>query len=260
VSADLKARMDFFAEMLRNGNFSRSALSAAFILLYCHLNSRTGRCDPSISTLAAETGMTTRSVKSAIDQLKRSGWWRISREGARGRGGRTNAYAPQFEVVKKTSPVEIEGGEAHDTTSTPKLVKRATLLRPESGEDLRQKVVKHASPKPVKNQEVRLSLGVREVINGAAGRSAFDDFWQAYPSRSPHPNPKEPARLKFEAAVKLGTDPADIIRGALNFAGSVRALGTEQRYIAQATTWLHQKRWGDYQEAPAPELPRAGMI
>jgi hypothetical protein len=99
-----------------------------------------------------------------------------------------------------------------------------------------------------KNQEGRLSLG------------GFDDFWQAYPSRHPHPNPKEPARLKFESAVKLGVDPTVIIRGAVNFATSVRALGTEGRYIAQAATWLHQKRWGDYQEAPRPELPRAGMI
>jgi hypothetical protein len=122
MSADLKVRMDFFAEMLRAGDFSRAALSIAFVLLYSHLNGRTGRCDPSISTLAAETGLTMRGVNKAINEIKRSGWWRIGREGAAARGGRTNSYAPQFEVVNCTSPLGIESGERPDTSSTTKVV------------------------------------------------------------------------------------------------------------------------------------------
>jgi hypothetical protein len=93
-----------------------------------------------------------------------------------------------------------------------------------------------------------------------AARGEFESFWRTYPSRGPHPNPKELARREFASAVKRGVDPAVIVRGAKNFAASAGMLGTDQRYIAQAGTWLRQKRWGDYQEVPKPELPRAGMI
>jgi hypothetical protein len=208
MSADIKTRMDFFAEMLRAGNFSRAALAIAFVLLYRHFNGRTGRCDPSISTLAKEAGLTVRGVKKAIDEIKRSSWWRIGREGTAARGGRTNSYAPQFEVVNYASPVGIESGERRDTSSTAKLVNAGTPVRRESGEQTGKKVVNASTPKPVKNQ-VRLSLGANAprswhrradarlgVLGGnGAAKGGFDEFWEVYPSRSPHSNPKEPARL-----------------------------------------------------------------
>jgi hypothetical protein len=61
---DLVRRMEFYAEMLKAKTFTPSALALAFFLLYRHLNGRTGRCDPSIATLAAETALTLRSVKN----------------------------------------------------------------------------------------------------------------------------------------------------------------------------------------------------
>src|SRR5690242_3259126 len=36
----------------------------------------------------------------------------------------------------------------------------------------------------------------------------FERFWQAYPSRGEHPNPKKPAKQKFQAALKSGVNPA----------------------------------------------------
>src|ERR1700730_10090838 len=112
IKAPLMARLDFFAEMVKANTFTRSALAVAFCLLYRHLNGSTCRCDPSIAVLAQETGLTTRSVKSAINELRERGWWRVSREGAKAVGGRTNAYAPLFEVVKHASPLSRESGEA----------------------------------------------------------------------------------------------------------------------------------------------------
>jgi hypothetical protein len=253
-------RMEFFGEMMKSSTFTRSALSVAFALLYRHLNADTRRCDPSIATLAKETGLTTRSVKSAIDELKRSGWWQINREGAWGRGGRTNGYAPQFEVVKAASPLGLEGGEAHDTSSGVEVMKHRTPVCAESGEAQRQKVVKHPSPKPVKNQEsldLRLPLQPVKMIDGAD--DDFERFWHAYPSRHPHANPKKPARAKFAAAVKRGVDPAVMIRGAENYRAALKRSGTDACYVAQAQTWLNQERWNDYEEAPEPPLLRVGM-
>jgi len=50
-----------------------------------------------------------------------------------------------------------------------------------------------------------------EAKDGA--NSDFEIFWRIYPHRGSFPDPKKPARLKFEA-VKRDVDPAAIITGA----------------------------------------------
>lgn len=90
--------------------------------------------------------------------------------------------------------------------------------------------------------------------NPPAEHPAFATFWSAYPGRGPHPNPRKPAAEKFAAAVKHGADPAAIIRGAENYAATVRREGTEPRFVAQAVTWLNQHRWQDHQAAE-PDRP-----
>jgi hypothetical protein len=261
MTADLMARMSFYQEMLKRKEFSPGALAIAFVLLYRHLNGRTGRCDPSISTLANGTGLTKRTVYSAVNELRKSEWWQVARAGETGRGGRTNLYTPQFEVGRRS-------GELPNTSSIREVVKRRTPVRAESGEVQRQKVVKRASPKPVKNQNQMVDLHrpfasaarshwrVSDIGNRA--NREFETFWQVYPSRRPHSNPKKPARLKFETAISRGADPADIIRGAENYRAIVEATGTDARYVAQAQTWLSQERWNDHSDAEPPRL-RVGM-
>ena len=82
--------------------------------------------------------------------------------------------------------------------------------------------------------------------------SAFAAFWERYPNRGAHGNPRKPALERFTAAVKRGADPAAIIRGAENYAAAVAQERTEPRFVAQAVTWLNQERWQEYQHQPAP--------
>jgi hypothetical protein len=96
----------------------------------------------------------------------------------------------------------------------------------------------------------------RQTEDGA--NSEFEDFWRIYPHRGSFPDPKKPARLKFEAAVTRGVDAGEIIRGAENYRATVEANGTEPRYVAQALTWLNQERWNDYPETADYRL-RVGM-
>lgn len=81
---------------------------------------------------------------------------------------------------------------------------------------------------------------------------AFDRFWLAYPKRGTASNPKQPARISFDKAVKAGADPEAIIAAAGRFDAIERAAaraGTDK--VAQAVTWLNQQRWGDYPETVA---------
>jgi hypothetical protein len=85
------------------------------------------------------------------------------------------------------------------------------------------------------------SLPGLDGLGEVAGQ--FEAFWQAYPSRSPHPNPKKLARANFEAVIKRGVDPAIIVAGAERYARYAAAERTDPKYIAQAATWLNQERW-----------------
>jgi uncharacterized protein YdaU (DUF1376 family) len=78
-------------------------------------------------------------------------------------------------------------------------------------------------------------------------------FWKAYPSRGDAANPKAPALEKFARAVKSGADPEEIIAAAGRYAEIERRAGragTEK--VAQAVTWLNQRRWQDYAAAAPP--------
>lgn len=85
----------------------------------------------------------------------------------------------------------------------------------------------------------------------------FEAFWTAYPKRTPHPNPKQPARLVWDRLIKAGEAPAVIIAGARAYGAAMAKAGTEPQFIAQARTFLGQRRWEEYAETEmAPALPR----
>jgi hypothetical protein len=88
----------------------------------------------------------------------------------------------------------------------------------------------------------------------------FETFWRVYPSRKPHDNPKKPARLKFEAALRRGVDPFSMIQGAENYAGYTRAHIRSPEFIKTAEVWLNKECWIEYQQPLEPEPLRAGMI
>jgi hypothetical protein len=110
----LKRRIRFFDAMMRSGSFTPSEIKVAWALLYRFMNERSGRCDPSVPTLARESGLKDRAVQNALCRLVASGWWRIDvNGGTRTKSGYTNAYAPCFSAVKGVhtrAPDEVHGG------------------------------------------------------------------------------------------------------------------------------------------------------
>jgi hypothetical protein len=237
----LMARLDFFAEMGRAGNFTRAALLVAFNLLYRHMNGTTGRCDPAIGRLAEETGLNQRSVKRAIRELEESSWWSVGRnQGTPGPGGRPNAYRPN-----------LERGDTNVTPSTAKGVTRESPLQAERGDSHGQKGVTRESPEPGKKQEED-SLLVDEAL------LRFEEAWHAYPSRAPHPNPRKRAMIAFKAALRCGADPAAIIRGIANYARYVDEHVGDRQGVAMMATWLNEDRWNDHQEMAQTPPRRLG--
>jgi len=79
-----------------------------------------------------------------------------------------------------------------------------------------------------------------EYISVDAG---FDEFWAAYPKRTPHPNPKKPAKLKYAAIRKQNVSHETIVNAARKYA-KMRE-NQDPMYTAQAVTWLKQWRFED---------------
>jgi hypothetical protein len=73
----------------------------------------------------------------------------------------------------------------------------------------------------------------------------FDEFWTVYPRKKA----KDAARKAYDAAVKRGGDPAEILDGVVAYRDECRRERTEERFIAHAATWLNQGRWKDHVEA-----------
>ena len=81
----------------------------------------------------------------------------------------------------------------------------------------------------------------------------FDEFWAAYPKRSPHSNPKHPAKLKYvNARTRLNVSHETLMEAVRGYAAAVA--GKNPEMIAQAVTWLNQRRWEeDYAPQPAQD-------
>jgi hypothetical protein len=232
----LMARLDFYAEMLRADVFTASALAVAFVLLYRHMNGTTCRCDPARATLAEETGRSEGSIKRAIRELKQSGWWHVGGGGKGAGRGHTNSYQPNSEKT-------IGFGPYSDHQNGP-------LVTPfHSGKWAKSdlEIGSPAAPEPVKNQENSYMV---------CGDSLFEKFWTGYPSRAPHPNPKQPARTKFKAALKRGVDPDAIIRGAENYAFYVDEHVADRQRVAQAKTWRDGQTTAPEAQLSVPSVTR----
>lgn len=97
---------------------------------------------------------------------------------------------------------------------------------------------------PEEHPDAREGKG-KERNNTEGLEMIFEEFWKIYPSRSPHQNPKKPAKDSFIRKVRNGSTADEILEGAKKYADIVRAAKTEPQHVAQAVTFLNQERYKD---------------
>ena len=75
----------------------------------------------------------------------------------------------------------------------------------------------------------------------------FEEFWCTIPRRN-RPHPKHLTRTRWDRIIKNGVKPEDLIAAAREWRKKeeeLKLIGTE--FVPMASTWLHQKRFLDYQ-------------
>lgn len=94
------------------------------------------------------------------------------------------------------------------------------------------------------------------VANATRSPDLFPEFWKEYPKRDGS-NPRAPAEKVFRSAVKSGANPEAIIAGAKRYKRDLEKRGqVGSSYVAQALTWLRQRRWDDYSEPIFAVIPK----
>jgi hypothetical protein len=248
MAASLTDRISLLTRIMSDPRCTRADLAVAFVLVCVRYNSGTGRCDPSGSSIAKDAGTTQRNAIKAVRHLTKLGYLEVKfGAGTTGKYGSTNSYLPKFDFENTKTP--------HVTQDTPCRIEHGVEGLSHAPSDVAQgqNGLSQATPKPVR-EPVRLSSPQRAEEEEIARQ--FEAFWQAYPSRRPHPNPRKPALLKFAAAIKCGVDPAVIIAGAGRYSAYVKRQIKETNFIRQAVTWLRNDGWTDSYE---PEERRLGV-
>jgi predicted transcriptional regulator len=206
---------------------------------------------PSMADIASRTRVRRQDVPRSLRRLERVGALRRQNQRA-GAGWGRNSYVVVLDKPAVSADLRT-GGVREDADRV------SVGLRTGCPQIDTPSVRKSADPIEEEKEETH-SAHARARVDGDANGGWFDEFWRVYPHRGSHADPKKPAQLKFEALLRRGIDPADIVRGAEHYRATIERDGTEPRYVAQAITWLNQERFVDHQQQPPARQPlRAGM-
>lgn len=209
--------------MIRDRRVPRSAL-----LVYASLSSRSGLGGiyPGQTTIAAECGLSVRTVRSMLAELEALGVIeRVRRVRAEGRGRLSDGY-----VLHPNAALNVAEEQAAESAG--KSDQPANLDRPTGNQP-------HLVP--------LIEVEPLEVEPAAARVVGFADFYMAYPRKVA----KEDARKAWDQQLKRGVDPQLILDGARRYAADPNL--PDKRFIPLPATWLRAGRWDD-----EPEAPRSG--
>jgi hypothetical protein len=253
---------------MTRGQFARVPVRAAnlrhlsardlrvLIAIAAHLNSE-GFAYPGITRIAALAAVDRSKVPSSIKKLVAAGLVRARRRRDESGDFASTVYEILFknpEVLPLVGTPVPPGGN----TDVPRSGNAVLPLVATPGVPTGGNLTDHSFNRPSNRHTTHRR--VEQYAVNAVPDAQFEEFWQKYPSRGGHNNPKKPAREKFLAAIERGVDPKLIITAAANYASFITRSGTDGKYVKQAQFWLSHESWEQYGAPDEPEPLRAGMI
>jgi hypothetical protein len=212
-----------------------------------------GFCWPSQEKLAEDAGISRRHVISIVNHLADIGLVRKSSRAAGVSGRVFNVYqlvkSDADDVKSDACDVKLEAhdvksddaADVNSTTSSRELSSHYTIIEP-----IKDNNPPIAPPKQKPARKRKASV----VVNYSP---AFEAFWAAYPKRQGG-NPKFEAWRSYSQLIDAGVSHDAIMVGTLAYA----AQADDPRYIAQAVTFLNQRRFEDDYKPVAAKKIRIG--
>jgi Helix-turn-helix domain len=255
-----------------------------------HLRVKTGRCDPTYPTLAAESHVSERNIYRLIPLLERTGWLAVQRAGGRLRNQYTllNPANPA-KAVSGLNPAKAVSGLPMSTLpneATNPAITESGLTLPYVGRQKAKRAKRKAEEELDSRAPHFASLGDSQAeppqtparaglaepkergrrgrkkesaakpqarISPAEVAERFERFWAAYPRKVA----KEAARRAYDKALERGVTPAVLLAGAQRYAAERQ--GEPPRYTKHPATWLNGGCWED-ELSGAPVIDQAGNV
>lgn len=231
------------------------AAKLVYFRLLAHMNTKTGRCDPSYQTLANGTSLTRRGIIDMIKLLETVDLLTVERSsgGAPGSGNSVNRYVIHLPSGGEDSSLGVVN-KFHQGSEDSSLGVVKTVHQ--RGEENSTRGVNTVHPNTViehGKETGNLNTGNEHVPRerhfdrgsveeGPDIDESFRSFWKQYPRKV---NEKK-ARAAYARAIRSGAAPDMIMQAAMRYVAE--RSGQSERYTAHAATWLDNRRWED--EAP----------
>jgi Helix-turn-helix domain len=226
-----------------------------------HHNIETGRCDPSLDTLASGISMSARHVRRMLNELEEAGWLIVAKSvGGRRQGDDYNSHSFKLSVpVTRTGESGLNPDTVvRDNESNPDKPGRLTRTNGVANPDtvVRQEKSESTAKRTAKKKDSlqpRLDLDEdrrREVVPASPPESnntddGFPEFYSQYPKRVA----RAAAEKAYRGVITKGlATPEQLINGAMRYAAE--RSGQDPKFTKHASTWLTHGCWDDEPAKP----------
>lgn len=200
--------------------------------------------DYSIAGLVAISKENETAIKSALNELKRFGYLKVTKHMPNETESGRIEYAydiyeqPSDKIAKENLALDKQGIENLGLENQGQLNTNKTNTNKTNTNN------KENNDHPAKPSDQELN---RE----------FEDLWHLYPRKQG----KAKALEAYKRARKAGVDKTTVLDGISRYNAQIKANKTKAKYIMQGSTWFNGKRWEDeYTNQPAALMTKQEQI
>ena len=184
--------------------------------------------DYSIAGLVAISKENETAVKSALNELKRFGYLKVTKQMPNETESGRIEYAydiyeqPSDKIAQENLALDKQGIENLGVENQGQLNTNKTITNNQITNN------KENNDQPAKPSD-------QELLN------EFEDLWHIYPRKQG----KAKALEAYKRARKAGVDKSTVLDGISRYNAEIKAKKTASKYIMQGSTWFNGKRWED---------------
>lgn len=231
-------------------------------------------CHPSVAQVAVKASLSDRQCKRVLKQLADDGYLSVIGNANGGKPGTTRHYQIDLERLETGAMGDTRTGDTHDTPTgdTHDTGDKLSRVTPEvetgdagdmGGVTPRAKTGDTHVTQPTIDPSVEPPETHQCTARKRAAKKSFpEEFercWSEYPKRAGG-NSKRDACKAWEARVKAGADPDDILAGVQRYAAFCRITGkTGTEFVKQGATFFGpSEHYLDDWRPPSPGIVQAG--
>lgn len=208
---------------LRERNMSLKAKGLLSVILSLPID-----WDYSIAGLVAISKENETAVKSALNELKRFGYLKVTKHMPNETESGRIEYAydiyeqPSAKIAQENLALDKQGIENLGVENQGQLNTNKTITNNKITNN------KESNDQPAKPSDQELLI-------------EFEDLWHHYPRKQG----KAKALEAYKRARKAGVDKTTVLDGITRYNAQITANKTKSKYIMQGSTWFNGKRWED---------------